>query len=186
MTIAEKLKTVAENEQKVYNAGRGAGAEMIAKRVNGTLTEIAAADLVGLTTIARNALSYLPLTSVTLPNSLTSLGRNCFTYCESLTSIVVPEGVTKIEYGALNGCAKLHDIVLPSTLESIEGYALNTGQRSSVVIRIHASTPPTIAADTLQADRLLRIVVPDGCGAAYKGATNWSVYADKILEEGEA
>ena len=185
MSIAEKLQIIAENEQRVYDAGKSAGVDLFRNRVNKTLTSITAEDLAGVTTIAQNSLSYLPLTSVTLPDGLTSLGRNCFAYCDVLPAIVVPEGVTTIDYGVFNGCARLHDILLPSTVTSIGDYCFNCGQRSSVVIRIQATTPPTLQANAITDDRLLRIVVNDGCGDAYRNATNWAKFASRIFEEGE-
>ena len=40
------------------------------------------------------------LTSVTIPNSVTSIGSGAFRGCESLTSVTIPNSVTSIGYGA--------------------------------------------------------------------------------------
>ena len=47
------------------------------------------------------------LTSVTMPNSITSIGRYAFCLCQSLTSITIPDCITTIGSGAFNGCLKL-------------------------------------------------------------------------------
>lgn len=43
------------------------------------------------------------LTSVTIPNSVTNIGR-AFRYCSGLSSVVIPERVTSIAKGAFFGC----------------------------------------------------------------------------------
>ncbi|MGF0039132.1 leucine-rich repeat domain-containing protein, partial [Victivallis vadensis] len=50
------------------------------------------------------------LTSVTLPNSVTSIGARAFYGCSALTSITIPSGVTSIGDNAFQGCTNLTDI----------------------------------------------------------------------------
>ena len=45
--------------------------------------------------------------SITLPNSVTSIGRNAFRYCTSLTSINIPSSVTSIGESVFHGCISL-------------------------------------------------------------------------------
>ena len=47
------------------------------------------------------------LTSITLPNGVTRIGNYAFGNCMSLTSITVPSSVTSIGYGAFEGCNSL-------------------------------------------------------------------------------
>ena len=47
------------------------------------------------------------LTSITIPDSVTSIGRNAFSYCSSLTSITIPDSVTSIGYRVFYGCDSL-------------------------------------------------------------------------------
>ncbi|MEG0758397.1 MAG: leucine-rich repeat protein, partial [Raoultibacter sp.] len=42
------------------------------------------------------------LTSITIPEGVTSIGREAFAGCSGLTSLTIPEGVTKIGRGALS------------------------------------------------------------------------------------
>ncbi|MCR4784717.1 MAG: leucine-rich repeat protein [bacterium] len=63
------------------------------------------------------------LTSVTLPESLTSIGRQAFCGCSSLTSITIPEGVTSIGQSAFSYCDSLASVILPNSVTSIEGSA---------------------------------------------------------------
>ncbi len=50
------------------------------------------------------------LTSVTIPDSVTSIGFNAFFASKSLTSITIPASVTNIDEGALCYCASLKSI----------------------------------------------------------------------------
>ena len=43
------------------------------------------------------------LTSITLPNTLTSIGSSAFSKCTSVTKIIIPSSVTYIDFGAFNG-----------------------------------------------------------------------------------
>ncbi|GHU80352.1 hypothetical protein FACS1894145_6610 [Bacteroidia bacterium] len=63
------------------------------------------------------------LTSVILPNSVTSIGTAAFEYCFRLTSVVIPESITSIESGTFVKCESLTSIVLPNSLTTIGEYA---------------------------------------------------------------
>ena len=46
----------------------------------------------------------ISLASVTIPNSVTSIGESAFCYCKSLTSVTIGNGVTSIGRDAFSGC----------------------------------------------------------------------------------
>ena len=51
-----------------------------------------------------------------IPNSVTSLGDDCFSGCSSLTSITIPNSVTSLGDDCFEGCSSLTSIyMLPST-----------------------------------------------------------------------
>jgi len=54
-----------------------------------------------------------------IPDSVTTIGRNAFSNCTKLSSIVIPESVTTIESGAFYNCRLLASISLPGNLISI-------------------------------------------------------------------
>lgn len=58
------------------------------------------------------------LSSFTIPDSVTTIGTNCFT-ASGLASIVIPEGVEKIESQAFRACKSLTTVDLPKSLASI-------------------------------------------------------------------
>ena len=61
------------------------------------------------------------LKSVTIPNSVTSIGRSAFEGCTGLTSIVIPNSVTSIGSDAFDGCYKLIEVYNKSSLKITAG-----------------------------------------------------------------
>jgi len=52
------------------------------------------------------------LTGITIPASVTTIGAGAFSGCTGLTGITIPEGVTSIGSNAFSGCTNLRDIVI--------------------------------------------------------------------------
>ena len=61
------------------------------------------------------------LTSVTIGDSVTSIGYEAFYNCSSLTSIVIPDRVTKIDSYAFSNCMRLVEVYNKSTLNITAG-----------------------------------------------------------------
>ncbi len=75
------------------------------------------------------------LTSVTIPNSVTSICNRAFQDCSSLTSVVIPNSVTSIGHYAFDGCSGLTSIVIPNSVTSIgSGAFIQCSSLTSVTI----------------------------------------------------
>ena len=86
------------------------------------------------------------LTSITIPNSVTSIGWGAFDGCSSLTSVIIPDSVTSIERGAFSRCSGLTSITIGSSVNSISDAAF-VGCTNLNKITCRAVTPPTIVPD---------------------------------------
>ena len=65
------------------------------------------------------------LTSVTITNSVKSIGRGAFDGCSGLTSITIPNSVKSIGRGAFAGCSGLTSITIPNSVKSIGSSAFS-------------------------------------------------------------
>ena len=65
------------------------------------------------------------LTSIDLPDGLTSVGSYFLLDCRGLTSIDLPAGLTSVGSRFLGSCTGLTSIDLPDGLTSVEGYFLS-------------------------------------------------------------
>ncbi len=65
------------------------------------------------------------LQSVTLPDTITTIGKNSFAYCSSLKSISLPENLTTIVDRAFSNCSSLETISLPEGLTTIGASAFS-------------------------------------------------------------
>ena len=75
------------------------------------------------------------LASVTIPNSVTSIGDYAFFYCRGLTSITIPNSVTSIGNSAFYGCSGLTGVTIPNSVTSIGNYVFqNCSGLASVTI----------------------------------------------------
>ena len=63
------------------------------------------------------------LTSVTIPNSVTSIGMGAFMVCSGLTSVTIGNGVTSIGNHAFYECSSLTSVTIPDSVTSIGDHA---------------------------------------------------------------
>ena len=63
------------------------------------------------------------LTSITIPDSVTSIGSSAFLYCSNLSSVVIPDSVTSIGGSAFSSCSNLGSVVIPDSVTSISAAA---------------------------------------------------------------
>ena len=69
------------------------------------------------------------LTSVTIPNGVTSIGYGAFRDCSGLTSVTIPDSVTSIGYSAFNDCSGLTSVTIPNSVTNIGDCAFRNCSR---------------------------------------------------------
>ena len=141
------------------------------------------------------------LPTLIIPNGVTVISSNLFGGDYMLSNTNIPNGITTIENNAYFDCLSLMDITIPSSVTSIgdeafraDNWADDAEKRSMMrnmaqnrVVRCLATTPPTLGdavfsiIDGSNDIATYKIYVPQESLEAYKSATNWSYYADRIM-----
>lgn len=74
----------------------------------------------GVTEIGQDAFTYCyGLLQVTVPSTLKSTGQNAFSYCQTLTSIELPDTFTTMGISSFESCSALQEIKIPSSMTVI-------------------------------------------------------------------
>ena len=124
------------------------------------------------------------LTSVTIPNSVTSIGNSAFNYCTGLTSVTIPNSVTIIGDYAFSHCSGLTSVTIPNSVTSIGNSAFqNCTGLTSVISKM--VNPCYIGESCFPQDVFYNVTlyVPKGTTDKYKSTDYWSRFV--FIEEGE-
>ncbi len=78
------------------------------------------------------------LTTVTIPNSVNTMGNSMFNSCYALTSITIPNSVNTMGSWAFNSCYALTTVTIPNSITSISDY-LFSSCRALKYVRIPSS-----------------------------------------------
>ena len=85
--------------------------------------------------IGISAFSGYSITSITIPNSVTSIGHLAFYNCSSLSSVTISNSVTSIGGYAFGGCNSLTSVTIPNSVTNIgEATFANCSGLTSVTI----------------------------------------------------
>ena len=124
------------------------------------------------------------LTSITIPNSVTSLRWACFAGCSSLTSITIPNSVTSLGNQCFSWCSSLTAITIPNSVTSLGDYCFY-GCSSLTSIYMLPSTPPSTGTKIFNYTPLETVyVVDEDAKKAYQVQTPWNEYEIVVMPTG--
>jgi len=125
------------------------------------------------TEIGNGAFSNTDITSISIPDSIESIGDYAFQYCSNLIEIKVPDSVTFIGDKSFEGCTNLESITLPFLEYTYNGLLINI---FSFIFGYNPSSPPSSLAVTITGgDR-----IPEGGFAGYKYIKSIYITASSI------
>ena len=120
------------------------------------------------------------LTSIVIPNSVTTLGDDCFTECRNLASITIGTGITRLGRNVFSSCSSVETLVIPSNVKSLERDTL-TGCKSLQWVRLESTTMVSLNnASCFNNTNNCIIYVPSDLVDTYKADSKWSSLANRI------
>ena len=119
------------------------------------------------------------LSSITIPNSVTTIPSHMLEGCTSITSVTIPDSVTNIREYAFDSCTGLTSCTIGSGVTSIGHYAFGYCKYITS-ITINSVIPPTLGSGAFYGIYDYIIYVPAASLNAYKTADGWSTYKSII------
>lgn len=118
------------------------------------------------------------VTSITIPDDMTTIPHNFFSQCNKLKVVVIPNSVTSIGSCAFEGCSELTDVSIPETVTDIGSHAF-----SRCFMLSHVSIPPQLTVINkyafFECRSLKKIVIPSSVTLIEK----YSFFHCKLLKK---
>ena len=113
-----------------------------------------------------------------IPNSVTSIGDDAFSGCESLQSVTIPNSVTSIGYEAFSRCTSLQCVTIPNSVKSI-GIGAFSGCESLQSVTIPNSVTSIGDGAFSRCESLQSITIPNSVTSIGDGAFRWCTHLDE-------
>jgi hypothetical protein len=125
-SLFNKAETADASDFTVRVNGRAGTAQTVTiTKYNGSIRNLIIPDAINglpVTEIASGAFTRAAIDTVQLPSTLKTIGDTSFWY-SSLTTLTVPEGVTSIGKQAFSYCPALQSVSLPASLQTVDAFA---------------------------------------------------------------
>jgi hypothetical protein len=133
-----------------------------------------------ITSVGEESFTYCgSITSVTIPSSMNEIKSWSFYGCKNLESVSIPNTITSIGIQAFEGCASLTSITIPSSVNSIGEKAFNECSGLTSVV-IERTRPISIDSYCFSNRTNATLFVPVGSTAAYEAADYWNEFKEIV------
>ena len=124
------------------------------------------------------------LTSVTIGNSVTTIGIYAFKGCSSLTSVTIGNSVTVVGADAFRGCSSLTSVTIPNSVTAIGMRAFgNCNNIEKVICHIENVFPIGGYTFTDAVYSTAKLIVPKGTKEKYSTTAAWNRFQN--IEESD-
>lgn len=157
ITVGSKNKNYSSENGILFNKDK---TELCAYPAGNSRKEYKIPDSV--TSIGNDAFSYCTnLTNITISDSVKDIGEYAFCRCKNLTSITIPDGVTSIENFTFSYCTNLTSVIIPDSVNSIAVGAFSECT-SLTSVKMPSSLSEIGGAAFSKCSSLKNITIPDG------------------------
>lgn len=115
-------------------------------------------------------------------SNLLSISNGAFSDCLGLLDFKLGSTVTNIGGAAFKGTS-LSSVTIPKTITQMELLSIFAQCTNLKTVRVLSETPLTVQPEIFENSPIEKIIVPKSAINAYKSASGWSTYADKIVYE---
>ena len=152
---------------------------------NTNLTTVTLAE--SLTTLGSNAFEFCKsLKTIKIPSGVTAIPENCFRECSLMESVSLPEGLVEIGASAFSGCQNLESVTLPESLTTLGDYAFSSCKLLKMIkIPSGVTTIPNYCFS--KCSSLESVKIPEGVtdigGSAFSGCNLNALTLPESLEK---
>ena len=125
------------------------------------------------------------LKTLVLSENLTYIGDTAFSGCELLTTISIPEGVTDIYNHTFSNCWRLETIRLPKSIKSIGTWAFFACGMKEGIKEVYCEATEVPKADKAFVDAKIEnatLYVPESSVDLYKATAPWSSFGNILSD----
>lgn len=116
------------------------------------------------------------LVNITLPQKLKTLAQYALSGT-AITSIVVPEGITTISNSCFLSCESLHTVFLPSSITKIDAYGFYACHSLKEIYLPAEAVPNATAFAVFQGIEEIDFIVPENSTSKYEANAPWNDFA---------
>jgi hypothetical protein len=120
------------------------------------------------------------LTSVTIPNSVTSIDGYAFYGCKALASITIPNSVTSIGEYAFYQCSGLTSVTIPNSVTTIGDWAFGICSHLTSITSFIQEPFATTSNCWYVVPKDIPLYVPYGTKEIYQSTDGWKEFTNII------